>query len=55
MSTLLIRNIQTLVSCDDADRVYGNVDLRAEDGVISAIGADLPRTAETAPGTGCFC
>ena len=46
MSTLLIRNIQTLVSCDDGDTVYDNVDLYAEDGVVKAIGASLPRTAE---------
>ena len=46
MSTLLIRNIQTLVSCDDGDTVYANVDLYAEDGVVKAIGASLPRTAE---------
>jgi len=47
MSTLLIKQIQTLVSCDDADTVYENVDLFAEDGVIRAIGADLPQAADT--------
>ena len=46
MSTLLIKNIRTLVSCDDADAVYENVDLYAEDGVIRAIGPALPQTAE---------
>lgn len=40
MSTLLIKNIQTLVSCDDADTVYENVDLYAEGGVIRAISAN---------------
>lgn len=46
MSTLLIKNIQTLVSCDDADTVSENVDLYAEDGVIRAIGPSLPQVAE---------
>ena len=46
MSSLLIRNIRTLITCDDADNVHGGVDLYAEDGVIRAIGADLPQTAE---------
>ena len=46
MSTLLIRNIRTLVSCDDHDTVYENVDLYAEDGSIRAIGNDLPQQAE---------
>ena len=45
MSTLLIRNIRTLISCDDADRTYEHVDLYAEDGVIRAIGPGLPQTA----------
>lgn len=34
MKTLLIKNIASLVSCDEQDRVYENVDLYAEDGVI---------------------
>ena len=46
MSTLLIRNIRTLVSCDDHDTVYENVDLYAEDGFIRAIGRDLPQQAD---------
>ena len=47
MSTLLIRNIQTLVSCDDGDAVYEGAGLYAEDGVVRAIGASLPRSADT--------
>jgi len=46
MSTLLIRNIHTLVTCDDADHVYESVDLYAEDGVIRVIGRELPQTAD---------
>lgn len=47
MSGLLIKNIQTLVSCDDADTVYEGVDLYAENGVISRIGSGLSQDAET--------
>ena len=45
MKTLLLRNISRLVSCDDRDTVYENVDLYAEDGVIRAIGQRLPQAA----------
>ena len=41
MKTLLIQNIASLVSCDEEDRVYENVDLYAENGVIRAIGQNL--------------
>ena len=46
MSTLLIKNIRTLVSCDSADTVYENIDLYAENGFIKAIGAKLDRKAD---------
>ena len=46
MQRLLIRNISKLVSCDESDTVYENVDLYAEDGVIRAIGPKLEKEAE---------
>ena len=46
MQRLLIRNIKTLVSCDEQDTVYENVDLYAEDGVIRAIGPKLETSFE---------
>ena len=46
MKRLMLRNIARLVSCDDKDTVYENVDLYAEDGVIRAIGQNLPQQAE---------
>ena len=46
MKRLMLRNIFRLVSCDDQDTVYENVDLYAEDGVIRAIGPELPQQAE---------
>ena len=47
MSSLLIRNLQTVVTCDDQDRMLHGVDLYAENGVIRAIGANLPQAADT--------
>ncbi len=46
MKTLLIKNISQLVSCDDQDNIYKNVDLYCEDGVIRAIGENLNKTAD---------
>ncbi len=56
MPALLLKNIQSLVTCDGDDRCLSQVDLLCEDGVITAIGPDL-----TAPGgqiidcTGMLC
>lgn len=38
--TLFIKNIKNLVTCDDLDNVYENVNIYIEDGVISYIGED---------------
>ena len=46
MSTLLLKNIAQLVTCDDNDRLLTNVDLCCEDGFIKAIGPDLSVTAD---------
>ena len=46
MSTLLIQNIRELVSCDDQDRVYQDVDLYIEGNRIKAIGQKLEYQAE---------
>lgn len=56
MSTLLIRNISALITCDDRDSLLENVDLYAEDGVIRAIGPRLDRQADTVlDGTNMLC
>jgi cytosine/adenosine deaminase-related metal-dependent hydrolase len=47
MSSLLIRNLDTLVTCDERDTVLEKVDLYLENGVIRAIGTHLPQTADT--------
>ena len=46
MSTLLIKNISQLVTCDDADRLLTDVDLYCEDGFIKAIAPALKVTAD---------
>ena len=55
MSSLLIKNIRALVSCDQDDTVYEQVNLYCENGLISDIGPE-PRTADTViDGSGMFC
>ena len=46
MSTLLIKNIHQLVTCDDEDRVLHNAVLYCEDGFIKAIGTALDISAD---------
>ncbi len=56
MKTLLIRNIAQLVTCDDGDRIWKDVDLYCEDGVIRAIGPHLDQAAqETIDGSHMLC
>ena len=56
MSTLLIRNIAHLVTCDDADRVLQNVDVFCENGLIKSIGQNLDVAAdETIDGSFMLC
>ncbi len=46
MSSLLIRNIRSLVTCDSQDRILEHCDLFCEDGVIRAIGPNLNHAAD---------
>ena len=57
MSTLLIKNIHQLVTCDDEDRVLQNADLYCEDGFIKAIGTALQASTArpTKPSTRAIC
>ena len=56
MSTLLIRNIAQLVTCDDGDRILQNVDLYCADGFIKTIGAGLDVAADRViDGSHMFC
>ena len=56
MGSLLLRHIDTLVTCDDKDRVLRQVDLLAEDGFIRQIapGLDVPAD-EVIDCTGMLC
>ena len=56
MSTLLIRNIAQLVTCDDGDRILQGADLYCEDGFIKTIGRDLDVEADRViDGNHMFC
>ncbi|MEG1987990.1 MAG: 8-oxoguanine deaminase [Oscillibacter sp.] len=56
MNSLLIQNLNTLVTCDDGDTVLKNVDLYCEDGFLRAIGPHLPQQAdETVDGSHFWC
>ena len=47
MSTLLIKNISQLVTCDDSDRVLTQVDILCKDGFIEKLGPNLDSTADS--------
>ena len=55
MKRLLIRNIKTLISCDNEDRVYQDVNIYCEDGLIRSIGQQAPEADEVIDATGMFC
>ena len=47
MSSLLLRNLRTILTCDDGDAVLEHTDLYCENGIIRGLGPDLPQTADT--------
>ena len=47
MASLLVRDLQTIITCDDRDAILECMDLYCEDGVIRAIGPNLPQAADT--------
>ncbi len=46
MRSLLVKNLQSIITCDQEDRVLSGVDLYCEDGFIRALGPDLPQRAD---------
>ncbi|WP_312636903.1 8-oxoguanine deaminase [Oscillibacter sp.] len=46
MSSLLIKNLSAVVTCDDDDRILKNIDLYCENGVLRAMGTALPQSAD---------
>lgn len=56
MSSLLVKNLQAVVTCGDTDAVLHSVDLYCEDGFLRAIGPHLPYTGdETVDGSHFWC
>ena len=55
MSSLLVKNIKSLITCDRQDRVLENVNLYCEDGIIRTIGPDAPAADRIIDGTGMLC
>lgn len=55
MSSLLVRNLRAVVTCDGENHVYENVDLYCENGLITAIGHDLPPADHVIDGTEMLC
>ncbi len=54
--TLMLRNLSALVTCNDADEVLQRVDLYSENGIIRAIGPNLPQKADRElDGTNLLC
>ena len=50
MASLLIRDLDTVVTCDDADSVHRHVDLYCEDGRIRAIASKGIKVVEIPAG-----
>lgn len=55
MGTLLIKNIDTLVSCDDGDRVYTNTNIFCKDGIIEYIGTKAKEADTVVYAKDMFC
>ncbi len=55
MASLLVKDIDTLISCDGDDRVYENANLYAEDGIIRSIGPETPTADRVIDGRGMLC
>ncbi|WP_298034835.1 8-oxoguanine deaminase [uncultured Dysosmobacter sp.] len=47
MASILLRNLQALITCDEEDRILEHTDLYCEDGFIRCIGPELPLSADT--------
>lgn len=56
MADLMIRNLGTLVTCNDKDEVLHHVDIYCHEGKIASIGKNLPqKVAEEIDGTHLMC
>ena len=55
MEMLTVQKIDTIVSCDGSDRIYTDADIVCEDGIVTAIGRDLPAKGRVLDGRGMLC
>ncbi len=56
MSSLLLRNLRTILTCDDGDAVLEHVDLYCENGIIRVWAQTCPRPPDTViDGSHCWC
>ena len=55
MSTLLVKNIRAIVSCDGKDTVYENANLFCKDGLIDYIGPEEREADKVIDGSGMLC
>ena len=55
MASLLLKNIQTVVTCDAGDRVLEKVNLHCENGLIQSIGQEVPAADKTIDASGMLC
>lgn len=55
MSSLLIKNIKSLVTCNDNDEVFEKANILCKNGLIEYIGTDCPKADEVIDATGMLC
>ena len=55
MATLLVKNINALVTCDGEDRILHHVNIFCRDGLIESIGAEECPADEVLDASGMFC
>ena len=55
MHSLLVKNIDTIVSCDGEDRVYEHANIFCEDGILRCIGGEPLSADRVIDGTGMLC
>lgn len=54
MSSLFIKNVSSIVTCDNNDRVHNNSNILIENGVITYIGKEEKNADKTIDALGCF-
>ena len=55
MNSLLIKNIDAVVTCDGSDRILQNANLFLSDGIIRSVGSEAPEADRVLDGRGMLC